>query len=79
MPLRAECDSVPVSDLSSMVTVPPGVFNPHLEDPLPGQMKKQLVLKIISGQQLPKPKDSMLGDRGEVPLYTHTVSLYLSS
>ncbi|XP_059912817.1 1-phosphatidylinositol 4,5-bisphosphate phosphodiesterase eta-2a isoform X2 [Gadus macrocephalus] len=43
-----------------------GVFNPHLEDPLPGQMKKQLVLKIISGQQLPKPKDSMLGDRGEI-------------
>uniref|UniRef100_A0A667WWU6 Phosphoinositide phospholipase C n=1 Tax=Myripristis murdjan TaxID=586833 RepID=A0A667WWU6_9TELE len=43
-----------------------GVFNPNLEDPLPGQMKKQLVLKIISGQQLPKPKDSMLGDRGEI-------------
>ncbi|KAJ4934943.1 hypothetical protein JOQ06_007723 [Pogonophryne albipinna] len=41
-------------------------FNPNLEEPLPGQMKKQLVLKIISGQQLPKPKDSMLGDRGEV-------------
>ncbi|XP_066500454.1 1-phosphatidylinositol 4,5-bisphosphate phosphodiesterase eta-2a [Hoplias malabaricus] len=43
-----------------------GPFNPMLEDPLPGQMKKQLVLKIISGQQLPKPKDSMLGDRGEI-------------
>lgn len=43
-----------------------GAFNPSLEDPLPAQMKKQLVLKIISGQQLPKPKDSMLGDRGEV-------------
>nr|XP_020476466.1 1-phosphatidylinositol 4,5-bisphosphate phosphodiesterase eta-2-like isoform X1 [Monopterus albus] len=43
-----------------------GAFNPHVEDPLPGQMKKQLVLKIISGQQLPKPKDSMLGDRGEI-------------
>uniref|UniRef100_A0A8C7JMK8 Phosphoinositide phospholipase C n=1 Tax=Oncorhynchus kisutch TaxID=8019 RepID=A0A8C7JMK8_ONCKI len=43
-----------------------GVFNPMMEDPLPGQMKKQLVLKIISGQQLPKPKDSMLGDRGEI-------------
>uniref|UniRef100_A0A3B3VC97 Phosphoinositide phospholipase C n=1 Tax=Poecilia latipinna TaxID=48699 RepID=A0A3B3VC97_9TELE len=41
-------------------------FNPNLEDPLPGRMKKQLVLKIISGQQLPKPKDSMLGDRGEI-------------
>ncbi|XP_019910879.3 1-phosphatidylinositol 4,5-bisphosphate phosphodiesterase eta-2 [Esox lucius] len=43
-----------------------GFFNPNLEDPLPGQKKTQLVLKIISGQQLPKPKDSMLGDRGEV-------------
>ncbi|KAK2898108.1 hypothetical protein Q8A73_014488 [Channa argus] len=43
-----------------------GAFNPNLEDPLQGQMKKQLVVKIISGQQLPKPKDSMLGDRGEI-------------
>lgn len=45
---------------------PSGVFNPNSEDPLPGQLKKQLVLRIISGQQLPKPRDSMLGDRGEV-------------
>uniref|UniRef100_A0A665X384 Phosphoinositide phospholipase C n=1 Tax=Echeneis naucrates TaxID=173247 RepID=A0A665X384_ECHNA len=43
-----------------------GAFNPNLEDPLPGQIRKQLMLKIISGQQLPKPKDSMLGDRGEI-------------
>uniref|UniRef100_A0A671NXQ2 Phosphoinositide phospholipase C n=1 Tax=Sinocyclocheilus anshuiensis TaxID=1608454 RepID=A0A671NXQ2_9TELE len=43
-----------------------GAFNPMLEDPLPGHRKSQLVLKIISGQQLPKPKDSMLGDRGEI-------------
>uniref|UniRef100_A0A8C2L0G7 Phosphoinositide phospholipase C n=1 Tax=Cyprinus carpio TaxID=7962 RepID=A0A8C2L0G7_CYPCA len=43
-----------------------GSFNPVAEDPLPGRLKKQLVLKIISGQQLPKPKDSMLGDRGEI-------------
>ncbi|XP_038137765.1 1-phosphatidylinositol 4,5-bisphosphate phosphodiesterase eta-2a isoform X1 [Cyprinodon tularosa] len=43
-----------------------GAFNPNLDDPLPGRMKKQLILKIISGQQLPKPKDSMLGDRGEI-------------
>ncbi|XP_055366218.1 1-phosphatidylinositol 4,5-bisphosphate phosphodiesterase eta-2a isoform X3 [Betta splendens] len=43
-----------------------GAFNPSMDDPLPGQMKKQLVVKIISGQQLPKPKDSMLGDRGEI-------------
>ncbi|XP_075414369.1 1-phosphatidylinositol 4,5-bisphosphate phosphodiesterase eta-2 [Tenrec ecaudatus] len=43
-----------------------GTFNPNSEDPLPGQLKKQLVLRIISGQQLPKPRDSMLGDRGEI-------------
>ncbi|XP_068393792.1 1-phosphatidylinositol 4,5-bisphosphate phosphodiesterase eta-2 [Eschrichtius robustus] len=43
-----------------------GVFNPNSEDPLPGQPKKQLVVRIISGQQLPKPRDSMLGDRGEI-------------
>uniref|UniRef100_A0A671WEJ7 Phosphoinositide phospholipase C n=1 Tax=Sparus aurata TaxID=8175 RepID=A0A671WEJ7_SPAAU len=41
-------------------------FNPTLDDPLPGHRKTQLVLKIISGQQLPKPKDSMFGDRGEI-------------
>ncbi|XP_073765158.1 1-phosphatidylinositol 4,5-bisphosphate phosphodiesterase eta-2a isoform X10 [Danio rerio] len=43
-----------------------GSFNPVAEDPLPGRLKKQLILKVISGQQLPKPKDSMLGDRGEI-------------
>uniref|UniRef100_A0A8D0VNU2 Phosphoinositide phospholipase C n=1 Tax=Sus scrofa TaxID=9823 RepID=A0A8D0VNU2_PIG len=43
-----------------------GFFNPHSEDPLPGQLKKQLVLRVISGQQLPKPRDSVLGDRGEI-------------
>uniref|UniRef100_H3DBC1 Phosphoinositide phospholipase C n=1 Tax=Tetraodon nigroviridis TaxID=99883 RepID=H3DBC1_TETNG len=43
-----------------------GAFNPTLEDPLPGRRKTQLVLKVISGQQLPKPKDSMFGDRGEI-------------
>lgn len=37
-----------------------------LDDPLPGHKKTQLVLKIISGQQLPKPRDSVFGDRGEV-------------
>ncbi|XP_069001628.1 1-phosphatidylinositol 4,5-bisphosphate phosphodiesterase eta-2 [Embiotoca jacksoni] len=41
-------------------------FNPMSEDPLSGHRKTQLVLKIISGQQLPKPKDSMFGDRGEI-------------
>ncbi|XP_039540065.1 1-phosphatidylinositol 4,5-bisphosphate phosphodiesterase eta-1 isoform X2 [Pimephales promelas] len=43
-----------------------GAFNPLNEDPLPANPKKQLVIKIISGQQLPKPPDSMLGDRGEI-------------
>ncbi|CAL8338939.1 unnamed protein product [Lota lota] len=43
-----------------------GAFNPVMEDPLPGQRKAQLVVKIISGQQLPKPKDSVFGDRGEI-------------
>uniref|UniRef100_A0A8C7YJ74 Phosphoinositide phospholipase C n=2 Tax=Oryzias sinensis TaxID=183150 RepID=A0A8C7YJ74_9TELE len=43
-----------------------GTFNPFSDDPLPAYPKKQLVLKIISGQQLPKPPDSMLGDRGEI-------------
>ncbi|XP_010626077.1 1-phosphatidylinositol 4,5-bisphosphate phosphodiesterase eta-2 [Fukomys damarensis] len=43
-----------------------GVFNPNSEDPLPGRPKKQLALRVISGQQLPKPRDSMLGDRGEI-------------
>ncbi|NXO97355.1 PLCH1 phosphodiesterase, partial [Certhia brachydactyla] len=43
-----------------------GTFNPYSGDPLPASPKKQLILKIISGQQLPKPPDSMLGDRGEV-------------
>lgn len=52
-----------------------GAFNPNVEDPMPGQMKKQLVLKVISGQQLPKPKDSMLGDRGEVGPQTRFIGL----
>uniref|UniRef100_A0A3P9B6Z6 Phosphoinositide phospholipase C n=1 Tax=Maylandia zebra TaxID=106582 RepID=A0A3P9B6Z6_9CICH len=43
-----------------------GTFNPFCDDPLPAYPKKQLILKIISGQQLPKPPDSMLGDRGEI-------------
>ncbi|XP_045868355.1 1-phosphatidylinositol 4,5-bisphosphate phosphodiesterase eta-2 isoform X4 [Meles meles] len=43
-----------------------GVFNPNSEDPLPGQLRKQLVLRVISGQQLPKPRASVLGDRGEI-------------
>ncbi|KAJ6669428.1 hypothetical protein lerEdw1_008237 [Lerista edwardsae] len=43
-----------------------GTFSPYSADPLPALPKKQLILKIISGQQLPKPPDSMLGDRGEI-------------
>ncbi|XP_056139674.1 1-phosphatidylinositol 4,5-bisphosphate phosphodiesterase eta-1-like [Lampris incognitus] len=55
---------------SGYVLKPPpmckGSFNPFCDDPLPAYPKKQLILKIISGQQLPKPPDSMLGDRGEI-------------
>ncbi|XP_055970289.1 1-phosphatidylinositol 4,5-bisphosphate phosphodiesterase eta-1 [Sorex fumeus] len=43
-----------------------GTFNPFSGDPFPANPKKQLVLKVISGQQLPKPPDSMFGDRGEI-------------
>ncbi|XP_023958321.2 1-phosphatidylinositol 4,5-bisphosphate phosphodiesterase eta-1 isoform X4 [Chrysemys picta bellii] len=43
-----------------------GTFNPYSGDPLPANPKKQLILKVISGQQLPKPPDSVLGDRGEI-------------
>ncbi|XP_036074551.1 1-phosphatidylinositol 4,5-bisphosphate phosphodiesterase eta-1 isoform X2 [Rousettus aegyptiacus] len=43
-----------------------GTFNPFTGDPLPANPKKQLILKVISGQQLPKPPDSMFGDRGEI-------------
>ncbi|XP_058489368.1 1-phosphatidylinositol 4,5-bisphosphate phosphodiesterase eta-1 isoform X3 [Solea solea] len=55
---------------SGYVLKPPpmckGSFNSFSDDPLPAYPKKQLLLKIISGQQLPKPPDSMLGDRGEI-------------
>lgn len=70
-----------MSGLTYMKSFPPpcppllGSFNPFSDDPLPAYPKKQLVLKIISGQQLPKPPDSMLGDRGEVqtqPKHTQT-------
>lgn len=53
-------------------SLPPGSFNPFSDDPLPAYPKKQLILKIISGQQLPKPPDSMLGDRGEVGTHSQT-------
>ncbi|PWA22106.1 hypothetical protein CCH79_00010353, partial [Gambusia affinis] len=56
-------------DIGYVLKPPPmckGSFNPFSDDPLPAYPKKQLILKIISGQQLPKPPDSMLGDRGEI-------------
>ncbi|KAI5143652.1 1-Phosphatidylinositol 4,5-Bisphosphate Phosphodiesterase Eta-1 [Manis pentadactyla] len=43
-----------------------GTFNPFYADPLPVNPKKQLILKVISGQQLPKPPDFMFGDRGKL-------------
>lgn len=49
------------------------------EDPLAGHRKTQLVLKIISGQQLPKPKDSMFGDRGEVCHTSENSSRYIQT
>ncbi|XP_046503072.1 1-phosphatidylinositol 4,5-bisphosphate phosphodiesterase eta-1 isoform X11 [Equus quagga] len=49
-----------------------GTFNPFSGDPLPANPKKQLVLKVISGQQLPKPPDSMFGDRGEYSFSEHS-------
>ncbi|XP_039613271.1 1-phosphatidylinositol 4,5-bisphosphate phosphodiesterase eta-1 isoform X2 [Polypterus senegalus] len=52
-----------VNGNSGYVLKPPPMCK---DDPLPAYPKKQLVLKIISGQQLPKPPDSMLGDRGEI-------------
>uniref|UniRef100_A0A8C9SNI4 Phosphoinositide phospholipase C n=1 Tax=Scleropages formosus TaxID=113540 RepID=A0A8C9SNI4_SCLFO len=59
-----------VNGNSGYVLKPPpmckGSFSPFSDDPLPACPKKQLLLKIISGQQLPKPPDSMLGDRGEI-------------
>ncbi|KAK2090533.1 1-phosphatidylinositol 4,5-bisphosphate phosphodiesterase eta-1 [Saguinus oedipus] len=48
-----------------------GTFNPFSGDPLPANPKKQLILKVISGQQLPKPPDSMFGDRGEYSSLLH--------
>ncbi|NXF85876.1 PLCH1 phosphodiesterase, partial [Eubucco bourcierii] len=54
-----------------------GTFNPYSADPLPASPKKQLILKIISGQQLPKPPDSMLGDRGEEISFVRLVCLVL--
>ncbi|XP_071840975.1 uncharacterized protein [Apostichopus japonicus] len=40
-------------------------FEPNLCDPLTNQ-KKLLTIRIISGQQLPKPPQSLLGERGEI-------------
>ncbi|TKS71279.1 1-phosphatidylinositol 4,5-bisphosphate phosphodiesterase eta-2 [Collichthys lucidus] len=50
-------------------------FNPMLEDPLSGQRKTQLVMKIISGQQLPKPKDFYVWGqrRGFNPMWEETL------
>ncbi|KAJ8021989.1 1-phosphatidylinositol 4,5-bisphosphate phosphodiesterase eta-2 [Holothuria leucospilota] len=40
-------------------------FEPNLCDPVTNQ-KKLLTIRIISGQQLPKPPQSLLGERGEI-------------
>ncbi|XP_048580656.1 1-phosphatidylinositol 4,5-bisphosphate phosphodiesterase eta-2 isoform X2 [Nematostella vectensis] len=41
-------------------------FDPMTRKDIPGVSKKVLKIRVISGQQLPKPKDSILGDRGEI-------------
>ncbi|CAL8251905.1 unnamed protein product [Arctogadus glacialis] len=59
--LFAQCDwCEPVSDLSSMVTVPPGVFNPHLEDPLPCQREAAGPEIHQRTTRSPKPKTPCL-------------------
>ncbi|XP_070560121.1 1-phosphatidylinositol 4,5-bisphosphate phosphodiesterase eta-2-like [Ptychodera flava] len=42
------------------------MFEPHSTEPYPGVSRKQLLMRIISGQQLPKPPQSILGERGEI-------------
>ncbi|XP_077867839.1 1-phosphatidylinositol 4,5-bisphosphate phosphodiesterase eta-2-like [Saccoglossus kowalevskii] len=42
------------------------MFDPHTTEPIPGVLRKQLIIRIQSGQQLPKPPQSILGERGEI-------------
>ncbi|XP_033100292.1 uncharacterized protein LOC117103782 [Anneissia japonica] len=42
------------------------VFDPNCQGALPNLQKKLLTLQVISGQQLPKPPQSLLGERGEI-------------
>lgn len=41
-------------------------FDPVTRKEIVGVRRKICKIKVISGQQLPKPKDSILGDRGEI-------------
>lgn len=41
-------------------------FDPMTRTDIKGVRRKICKIKVISGQQLPKPKDSILGDRGEI-------------
>ncbi|XP_041479378.1 uncharacterized protein LOC121427179 isoform X1 [Lytechinus variegatus] len=41
-------------------------FDPTSNNAIAGVQKKQLTIHIISGQQLPKPPQSLLGERGEI-------------
>ncbi|KAL9970552.1 hypothetical protein ACROYT_G022950 [Oculina patagonica] len=41
-------------------------FDPMTRQEITGVNRKLCRIKVISGQQLPKPKDSILGDRGEI-------------
>ncbi|KAM7445347.1 calcium-dependent phospholipase C [Porites harrisoni] len=42
------------------------IFDPMTRKEIRGIQRKLCKIKVISGQQLPKPKDSILGDRGEI-------------
>lgn len=41
-------------------------FDPMTRREIVGVQRKVCKIRVISGQQLPKPKDSILGDRGEI-------------
>ncbi|KAL9970554.1 hypothetical protein ACROYT_G022952 [Oculina patagonica] len=43
-----------------------------------GVNRKLCRIKVISGQQLPKPKDSILGDRGFNPVWDETITFILT-
>ena len=59
-----EWKTTPLCGLSIFAESKP--FDPNSGDPVSHLPKKQLTIHVISGQQLPKPPQSLLGERGEV-------------